>query len=148
MIGPLNYREFHNYIEGKYGSIATAKTTYHHYEKVVTRENQSLGTTDETRFVVNQEKLTDNTLDVPYDYYEGSGSLPETQEVNTYNLSDGHTVVEVIKRDRITNYDYELALNEKKREIKIIKKDYYGQIMNEFDKITQHARTPFLRRLV
>lgn len=32
---PLNYDNFNNYIIGKYGSIAIAQTTYHHYEKIL-----------------------------------------------------------------------------------------------------------------
>jgi len=145
---PLNSREFNNYIIGKYGSIASAKTTYHHYEKVISREEQASGTVTETRFVVNQTKLTDNALDVPYDYYEGDGSLPETQAVNTYNLSDGKTVVEIVRRERVSNYDYEYELNEAKRNIKIIKPEYYPQIISEFKKLTKYKNTPYLRRLV
>jgi len=145
---PLDSRSFNNYIIGKYGSIATAKTTIHHYEKVITREESQSGLTTETRFIVNQEKLTDNALDVPYDYYEGSGSLPETQSVETFNLSDGTTVIQTTYRDEISNYDYEDQLNDSRRTIKMIKPEYYSQIMSEFDKFTDYASSPFLRRLV
>ena len=142
---PLNTTNFNKYITKKYGSMANAKTQIHHYEKVVVREEALTGIVTETRFTVNQSKLTNNTLDVPYDYYE---NLPETQEVNTYNLQDGRTVTEIIRRDAITCYDYENDLNERKRAIKIIKPQYYPQIMEEFRKLTKIDETPYIRKLV
>jgi hypothetical protein len=141
---PLNSTNFNNYIIKKYGSIANAQIQIHHYEKVVTREEQLTGIVTESRFTVNEDKLTNNTLDVPYDYYE---NLPETQEVNIYNLQNGRTVVEIIRRDAITCYDYEDDLNEKKRSIKIIKPEYYGQIVREFDELT-NTKPRYIRKLI
>jgi hypothetical protein len=141
---PLNTTNFNKYIIKKYGSIANAKTQIHHYEKVVTREEQLTGIVTETRFVINENKLTTNTPDVPYDYYN---NLPETQEVNTYNLEDDRTVVEITRRDAISCYDYEDQLNEKKRSIKIIKPEYYAQILQEFASQTKRD-VPYIRKLV
>ena len=61
---------------------------------------------------------------------------------------NGQTVTEIIKRDSISNYDYELQQNENKRTIKIIKAEYYGQIMDEFNNITNYRKNPAVRRLV
>ena len=141
---PLNYKNFNNYIINKYGSIANAKTQIHHYEKVITREEQLTGIVTESRFTVNFDKLTDNTPSVPYDYYE---NLPETQEVNTYNLENGRTVTEIIRREAITYYDYESQLNDNKRSIKIIKPEYYGQILREFENLT-NTKPSYIRKLV
>lgn len=141
---PLNYKNFNNYIINKYGSIANAKTQIHHYEKVITREEQLTGIVTESRFTVNFDKLTDNTPSVPYDYYE---NLPETQEVNTYNLENGRTVTEIIRREAITYYDYESQLNDNKRSIKIIKPEYYGQILKEFEDLT-NTKPSYIRKLV
>ena len=148
---PLNYDDFNNYIIGKYGSLETALTEYHHYEKVVRREEKLSGVIVEQRFIINQANLTSNLsntfIDVPYDTYN---SLADEQDVNTinYNLSNGKTIFEITYRDRITNYDYEVQLNDEKRSIKIIKPEYYSQIIREFDNLTQNSRTPFMRRLV
>lgn len=141
---PLNYKNFNNYIINKYGSIANAKTQIHHYEKVITREEQLTGIVTESRFTVNFDKLTDNTPSVPYDYYE---NLPETQEVNTYNLENGRTVTEIIRREAINCYDYESQLNDNKRSIKIIKPEYYGQILKEFEDLT-NTKPSYIRKLV
>ena len=144
---PLNSTNFTNYIINKYGSVANAQTTYHHYEKVITRQESFSGTITETRFVINQANAAVSMADstVPYDSYN---NLPETQSVNTVNMGEGKTVVEIVNRDRISNYDYEVQVNENKRSIKIIKPEYYGQIIREFDNLTQiKQRTTYLRRL-
>lgn len=218
---PLNTTNFNKYIIKKYGSIANAKTQIHHYEKVVTREEQLTGIVTESRFVVDYDTKTNTILNlsnvsgnytigntvyissdstlanaivtgtvqnwsnttnqisldnlvkpskfelkfetlleansntsavissysiptVPYDYYLG---LPETQEVNTYNLENNRTVVEITRRDAIYCYDYEEQLNEKKRSIKIIKPEYYGQIVKEFDELTD-TKPKYIRKLI
>lgn len=141
---PLGSDAFNKFIIGKYGSIANAQTQIHHYEKVIRREESSSGTVSETRFVINENKLTDNDLNVPYDYYQG---LAETQSVETFNLQDGTTVVQISYREAITCYDYENNLNESRRTIKVIKPEYYNQIVREFDELTNFATTPFFRRL-
>lgn len=181
---PLNYDEFNKYIAGKYGSVEIAQTTNHHYEMVITRTLNPDNITSEHRYIVNGEKLTDNNLDVPYNYYYPSvlladiltdnnsikidttaytvdsgydsqdpgefglqpGSLAFTQYVNNYNIA-GKTVREVVKGEAITNYDYEEKLNESRRFIKIIKREYYDQIQNEFNELTGTS-TSFLRRVV
>ena len=146
---PLNSREFTNYITNKYGSISAAQSSYHHYEKVIRREESLTGLITETRFVINQANLTSNlsnTLStVPYDYYTG---LAEEQSVITVNMGSGKTVIETTSRDRITNYDYEVSLNEKKRAIKIIRPEYYSQIMDEFRALTGDNQKSFIRRLI
>ena len=208
---PLNTRDFDKFIISKYGSLSTAKITYHHYEKVIRREDSQGDTIVEFRYVINSNNLTQgvitlssvqgtfypgntvaltgntftanvqswnantnelviandqrtpnvhllydtlytatgngvisaiNSPGVPFDYYYG---LAETQSVSTHNLSDGKTIIETIYRDRISNYDWELDKNEKKRTIKIIKKEYYGQIVDEFQKLTDSG-APFVRR--
>ena len=139
---PLNYSNFQNYIISKYGSLAAAQTDIHHYEKVITRTESLSGIVTEQRTIVNYDKLTDNALDVPYDYYVG---LPAGQSVETIDMN-GQTVTEVISRSAISNYDYEDQENEKKRIIKIVKPEYYQQIMLEFNNMTNNSIAPYLRK--
>lgn len=142
---PLNSRDFQNYIINKYGSIENAKTTIHHYEKVITREESSTGLITETRFEVNEEQLTINDMDVPYDTWE---NLTDTQNVETVNMGNGKTVVQISKRNSITNYDYEEQLNENKRSIKIIKPEYFPRIVEELNILTKNGNARYLRRLI
>ncbi len=124
---PLTYDAFKKMIINKYGSVENSQTTIHHYEKIITRVNEFYGTTSVTRFVIDGDIQTDQSLDVPYDYY----SELAMSEVNTYDI-DGKTIVETIEAVAISNYDYELKLNDDKKIIKIIKTDYYPQIMSEY----------------
>ena len=151
---PLNSRDFTKYIINKYGSIENAQTTYHHYEKVIRREEPISGIFTEEHYVINQANLTSSLSSTfansRYATYEGAYALADVQDVNTinYGFNNGKTVTEITYRNRVTNYDYEEQVNEANRSIKIIKPEYYNQIIREYDNLTQTARVPFLRRLV
>lgn len=201
---PMDDRTFEKYIIKKYGSLQWAKTNYHHYEKVVTRENPSAQVVTTTRFEVNEKKLTDgiitiidaetdygvgeiayigpsnesntfsgqviawnnangqivlaNTngqakqaqyligsssaangtvlkIDLPTEPMDAYNTLTDTTDFSTYTVA-GKTVFETISRDKISYFDYESQLNEDKRLIKIIQPQYYNQILNELDNIT------------
>lgn len=140
---PLGYNAFQKYIIKKYGSVENAKTTYHHYEKVITRTNEYYGTSYETRLTIDDSEQHEVDLDVPYDTYD---TLAAEQSVNTINVGNGQTVIEITKRDRISFYDYEVEINEAKRNIKIIKPEYYQQIIRELDDLTQNSKNlPYIR---
>lgn len=144
---PLNATAFEKYIIGKYGSVASAQSQIHHYEKVIERTESLTGIVSATRFQINQTRLTDDPETVPYDYYEGSGSLPETQEFNTYDMPGGRTVEETVYRNAVSAYDWEDELNNAKRAIKIIKPEYYAQIIREFTALTGNSNMPYLRKV-
>lgn len=161
---PLATRELNKYIANKYKypaavalSISTdaitdtqvlswTKSNYHHYEKVIQRTESLTNYTTEIRLTIDQAKLTTNTsLTAPHDTYQ---TLPLTSN-NTINMGTGTTVYEEISKDRITYYDYEIQQNDNKRLIKVIKPEYYGRIVNEFNNLTENTtRAPFIRRLV
>lgn len=166
---PMTSTVFPKYIADKYRSMAetdlgrtledyeviswtqdtTNDASYHHYEKVIVRENQSAQVTTETRFKINKTKLTNNELDVPHDYYEGAGSLAAVQDVTPENLTiAGQTIIETIYGNAVTYYDYENELNEAKRTIRIIKKEYYTQMNTEFGILTNKNTPIFMRRVV
>lgn len=180
---PLNYDEFNKYITGKYGSVENAKLQTHHYEMVITSTLNPDDITTERRYIVNGDKLTENMLTVPYNYFRPDyynenftmdstlykvdsteytvdfgndeqdpgefglqpGSLAFTQYVNNYNIG-GKTIREIVRGEAINTYDYEQELNESKRLIRIIKREYYEQIQNEFNALTGSS-TSFLRRV-
>lgn len=145
---PLDYKPFQNYIISKYGSIANAKTSIHHYEKVIEREESSSGTITVNRYEINQANITINlssTLEnVPYDTYN---ELPETGEWITFNFGNGKSVRQKTYRNAVSNYDYEEELNNQKRQIKIINREYYPQIMNELSNMTGQGMSN-MRRLI
>jgi predicted DNA-binding protein YlxM (UPF0122 family) len=71
--------------------------------------------------------------------------LSVTQSVNTYEVS-GDTITETIYRQAVSYYDYEDELNESKRLIKIVKNEYYEQILSEFKNLMKF--TPEIIRTV
>lgn len=165
---PMTTTVFNKYIADKYRSMAeddmspgledyqviawtqnlTNDASVHHYEKVVKNENLATQQTSVTRYVINKTKLTDNNLDVPYDYYQGPGAVPAEQDVTPINLTiDGQTVIQTIYRNFVTYYDYEDELNEQKRTIRIPKKEYYNQIITEFNALTSTSEPIFLRKV-
>lgn len=162
---PLTSDNFHNYIVDKYRAPAEADlqqtlddyqviswtqnltnpAAVHHYERVVKQENQTLRTTSEVRYIIDKDQLTNNNLSVPYTYYD---NLAEEQSVTPINLEvNGQTIIQTEYRNFVTYYDYELAANEAKREIKIIKNEYYAQIIREFESLTNVGPPSFFRRV-
>lgn len=90
---PMDDRTFEKYIIKKYGSLEWAKTNYHHYEKVITRENPFAQKTSVTRFQVNEKILTDGIItvkDVETSY--GIGEIVYVGPSNESNTFSGQVV--------------------------------------------------------
>lgn len=90
---PMDDRTFQKYIIKKYGSVEWAKTNYHHYEKVITRENPSAQVVSTTRFEVNDKKLTDGIItiiDAETDY--GVGEIVYVGDSNSSNTFSGQVI--------------------------------------------------------
>jgi hypothetical protein len=66
---PLNYAAFQNMIIGRYGSVESAQSTIHHYEKVIKRTNTFYDEVTESRFIIDKERLTEQFPDYPYNYF-------------------------------------------------------------------------------
>ena len=162
---PLNTLDFNKYVADKYRSMAEADVgsplqdyqviswtqdttnpnSVHHYEKVVKQENKEAKTTSEFRYQIDGTKLTDNNLSVPYDRYD---SLAFEQDVTPRNIQFGNqTVIQTIFNNFVTYYDYELDKNELKRNIRIIKKEYYPQIVRELELLTGANKLSFIRNI-
>jgi hypothetical protein len=122
----------------------TNVNSIHHYEKIITRENSVSKVIDEKRIEINKnEEWLTHVLDVPFDTYD---NLP-SQTVEFFNLSDNNvTITQTTTKNAVTYYDYEEEMNEKKRNIKIIKKMYYGRILSEFNNLTNAP--VYSRRLI
>lgn len=116
---PLDYSNFIKYIKNKYGSIENSQTQVHHYEKILERYDSTSQIT--TTSVV--------TIDLT-----AYNSIPDVQN-NTFNLSNGTTVTETITRKIVYAWDQELADNEAKRNIKLLRKEYVGSIKNQFQSL-------------
>jgi hypothetical protein len=98
---PLSYKDFREYVADKYGSIETAQSQIHHYEKIA-------------RARTEQTKMTD--------------AVPEYRLEIDYQT---YTETDVTEREIIYSYGYEQDLNEAKREIQLIDASFIQSIQDE-----------------
>lgn len=112
---PLSYDAFNKYIVSKYGSIETAKTEIHHYEKTITKTDSYTGVTTTNTYIIDSTAYA---------------SLPET-ETQTVNLTNGSTITIITTRGIVYAFDFEELENDRKRNIKLIDKVYVSQLEAE-----------------
>ena len=98
---PLSYKDFREYVTDKYGSIETAQSQVHHYEKIA-------------RARVEQTKLAD--------------AVPEYRLEIDYQT---YTETAVDDREIIYAYGYERDLNEAKRDIQLIDAQFIQSVQDE-----------------
>ena len=113
---PMHYQQFQTYIIEKYGDVATAKATHHHYEKTIATIDSYSGET------------TKNTYTIDLNSYNAAvvGTITRT-------FSNGQTVTVTTTKRNVDSYMYEDELNESKRTIKLIKSDLIPDIKKQFD---------------
>jgi hypothetical protein len=162
---PLDSKSFYKYMVDKYRPQAEADlgagipdyrvydwtqdttnpNSVHHYEKIVTRENEAAQIISEKRVEINKEKeWVISYITVPFDVFD---ELPE-QSVEFFNKPNelSTTITQTTTKTSVTYHDYEDNENEKKRNIKVIKKAYYRQIVSEFNDLT--GTDTYTRRLI
>ena len=106
---PLSGKNFEDYISKKYTDV-NPYNTVHHYEKVITQYESGTQTTTVNRIEIDED--TYNNL---------------VESTHSYTFSSGTTAVSVTK-NLVTLYQYEYDLNESKRNIKLLKKEFANQI--------------------
>jgi len=109
---PLSSRKFEQYVLNKYNGTLN---DIHHYEKITTIVDAS-------------QRIVNTNVDIISE--EDYGILPYNYD-DTYTIG-GETLSVNISTKSVTNYDYEVALNDSKRSIKILNKDYASQLETEF----------------
>ena len=113
---PKTYTNFMLFLNDKYGSLASnnnltvleyTNQTIHHYEQKIITTGSNV--TDKTTITIEIDSNTYNNF------------VTTTQ---TKQFPDGNTVTKQITVQPISIYQYEIDLNESKREIKLIKDVY------------------------
>jgi len=110
---PLNSNEFQRYIDDKYANIDVYNTT-HHFEQIITQHDSGTNTTTTNKLIIDQN--TYNNL---------------ITSTKTATFSTGTVTITTTKK-LVSLYDYELELNENKRNIKILNSQYVDQLETEF----------------
>ena len=116
---PLSSKEFNDYINDKYyaasgntSGISYAQSTIYEYSKVIT--------------TTNSDTLVTTVKTVPIDY---STYLITQNSTTTQTFANSTSTVTVnITTSQQSLYDYELSLNEAKRNINLINADYASKI--------------------
>jgi Base plate wedge protein 53 len=113
---PLSSSVFPKYITDKYTEFDPYSNN-HHYEKNVTQYDSETQTTTKTTYIIDEDTYnsTQNT-------------------VQTINFPTSTCTITTTAR-AVSYYEYELELNESKRSINLLKKDYAFQIQNELKKL-------------
>jgi len=110
---PLSYAQFDAYINNKYPTTDVYNTVYS-YQKIINKYDINSQTITTDIIVMDQ---SDYNILVPYS--------------TTVNTTTGRVEIQVTKNAQ-SIYDYELQVNENKRNIKIINRIYADQIETEF----------------
>jgi hypothetical protein len=113
---PKTYANFTRYVVDKYGSIASAMSTTHHYSMTHTKQD-SLGNKSTQTFIIDADKYATLTSLVP----------------EVYTFANGVTVTKTTTRSVVDCYTYEQELNESKRNIRLLKIDYLPQVVRELE---------------
>jgi hypothetical protein len=119
---PKDYISFQRFIKSKYGSIELAKTTVHHYEKIITTTT-TYGESSQTVLPSDATEYATLVNMVPVEA----------------TLTGGPVVTQTTTRNVVYNYEYEETRNEEKRTIYLLKKDYTGQIIRELEELLENT---------
>ena len=119
---PMSQGDFNTYITEKYGDETTLYSGIHHYKS-------------------REVKTTDNSIVIPAGQRVGVG-----QSVSYYDYALGQHVRATDVAIPVTNYEYEDELNDKKREIFILKKEYLSIVFDDINEIMRYKKgsTQFL----
>lgn len=129
---PVKQNVLDQKIVANYGSIANAQSTVHHVEKrIYVSTITGLNRTEQTYV----SYVPNNCIEV-----DGVTALPNTSNPviqlgsTSTALPDGSTATSDIELVAVSNFDYEVTMNESRRNIKLINKEYVPQIENELRK--------------
>ena len=129
---PLQYSTFINFVDKKYTANGSANTTVQTglawamsvnnvqaYYKIVTRTN------------IDKESIVE-TIQVNASTYANvvTPAIPAT-----ITLQSGDVITQTVTKTKKTYYDYEMELNETKRDIVLLKPDFVPQVEKEFKKV-------------
>ncbi|MAT39603.1 MAG: base plate wedge protein [Ectothiorhodospiraceae bacterium] len=126
---PLDTYTLDKYIEDLYGvddqGVNIAYSKIHHYETIETKSGRVVDGID-VLALKGGLKVDKNFYDSPFTYSDGSQSI----------TIPGNTVSRPV-----TAYEHETAENEKKREIYILKREYFNVFVSEFKKGMQYSKS-------
>ena len=129
---PLTNQQLYEYAENRWG--LTGLNTLHHYETLEVKDNKGrtvlpAGLNVDSQFKIDgpDTKLNGGTWSVVRD--NGSITSVDKVELDVSDIAIG-----------VSNYIYEVKLNEEKRKIKVLKEEYLQLFLNDFRRIMRYDR--------
>jgi hypothetical protein len=136
---PLVEEQLHDLIENKYSqSIEDAKTTIHHYEERIERTilfNDVVQSVDEKIYTISAQEQDENGVAVNRVGLPGTADTHIDGPSYTETFSNGVSVITSYSYWAISNWQYEVDENEKRRSIKLLDKNYVIAVENEFRRL-------------
>lgn len=142
-------------------TVNAIQEPYDYYEPY----SVTIGLTADTTLYTSDNTDYAADFDVSQDYTEGgggeteagadadaesflySGAVFKTERREVVNI-DGKTIIQTTRGEPVTFYKYESDLNESRRLIKVVKKEYYKQIIDEFNNLTGWSEGLVRRTLI
>jgi hypothetical protein len=128
---PLRQRDLPNYIKSKYASKAAANQTGLEWAQANIKSYYRI----ETKTVVSTGQETITKTEIDSNTYTNL-----IESTHTYQLQDGKNLSFIITKEVEYYYDYEINLNEEKRKIKILRKEYIPLLNTELQNIFNAGR--------
>jgi formate dehydrogenase assembly factor FdhD len=111
---PLTSQQFNLYLNDKYSTVANSNTVLSYTQSTIQQYVKTITTTD---------SISSNTTSLSIIVDQPTYTLIQTGST-TQTFSDGSSVTETITKNAVSIYDYEINLNESKRNIQLINKNY------------------------
>jgi hypothetical protein len=119
---PMQQSVLNDYIENKYGSISWAQSHVKNYQQITTRTDNYSGTVQTDTIIVDANTYA-NVI----------------TSTSSYTLADGNSIVVEVSKNTQSYYDYEVDLNDSKKNIKILKTEFVQPAEQEFKKLAAKA---------
>jgi hypothetical protein len=111
---PLTSQQFNLYLNDKYSTVANSNTVLSYTQSTIQQYVKTITTTD---------SISSNTTSLSIIVDQPTYTLIQTGST-TQTFSDGSSITETITKNAVSIYDYEINLNESKRNIQLINKNY------------------------
>jgi len=115
---PMNQSQLNMFLEEKY--TPQQLVSIHHYETLELRDNKN-------QLILPAGLVVDADFNMEY--------LSGGQVKSTNSLVDGRPI------KAVTFYDYENDLNDQKRNINVLKKDFLGMFLKDFERIMKYDKS-------
>jgi hypothetical protein len=131
---PLEYRVLNNFIDSKYSSPEYADTANTSVSGLSWAKNISnVKSYFKTITIINTEG---NQVVEKYEI-DSSTYANTASSTTNFTLEDGSVITQIVGKETTTYYEYEVAENEKKRTINLLKPEFVPAVEKEFKRVVR-----------